>query len=88
MLETYKATLQGNKIEWQGETPRDLPVTVSVFVTILDNEPAQRKNNGKKMAQALAKVAALEKGTIAELENPSEWQREQRRDRQLAERED
>lgn len=87
MLETYKATLQGDRIEWQGEIPRNSPLAVSVFVTILDEEPPRQKTNGKKMAQALAKIALLN-GGITAIENPSEWQREQRQDRQLTERED
>jgi hypothetical protein len=87
MLETYKATLQGNKIEWQGEKPKALPLTVSVFVTILEEEKPRRKNNGKKMAEVLSKIASLN-GETAAIENPSEWQREQRQDCCFSERED
>ncbi len=88
MLETYKATLQGDKIEWQGEMPKTSPLAVSVFITILDETTPRRKTNGKKMAQALAKIASLNDRAVASIENPSDWQRERRQDRRLAERED
>ena len=41
MLQTYKATLNGNKIEWNGEVPEEVKNSeaVSVIVTILDEEP-------------------------------------------------
>ena len=87
MLETHKATLHGDQIEWQGEMPKISPRSVSVFITILDEETPRRKTNGRKMANALRKIASFNGGT-AIIENPSEWQREQRQDRQLAERED
>ena len=38
MLETYKATIQGDKIEWETDAPNDLRngKSVEVFITILD----------------------------------------------------
>ena len=41
MLETYKATIHGDKIEWQTDAPKILTKenSVEVFVTILDEEP-------------------------------------------------
>ena len=80
MLETYKATLQDNKVDWQGESPKSSSSAVYVFITILSEEPPRRETNGKKVAEALAKIALLNNGITA-IENPSEWQREQRRDR-------
>jgi hypothetical protein len=40
MLQTYKATLNGNQLEWNGETPEVVQnkESVSVIVTILDEE--------------------------------------------------
>ena len=40
MLQTYKATLNGNQIEWNGEVPEEVKnhQAVSVMVTILDEE--------------------------------------------------
>ena len=41
MLQTYKATLNGNQLEWNGEIPEEAKNSkaVSVIVTILDEEP-------------------------------------------------
>ncbi|MEK7830217.1 MAG: hypothetical protein AAB401_03980 [Acidobacteriota bacterium] len=85
MLETYQATLQGNHIEWSGDAP-PLALSsekVSVFVTILDQ--SKTASNGKAMAEALEKLAAA--GSLAEITDPIEWQREQRQDRALPGRE-
>ncbi len=40
MLQTYKATLNGNLLEWSGEVPEEVKnlETVSVIVTILEEE--------------------------------------------------
>jgi hypothetical protein len=40
MLETYKAILHGNKIEWETDAPKILQnnKSVEVFVTILEEE--------------------------------------------------
>lgn len=40
MLQTYKATLNGNQLEWSGEIPEEAKKreAVSVIVTILDEE--------------------------------------------------
>lgn len=40
MLQTYKATLNGNQLEWNGEVPEESKnlETVSVIVTILEDE--------------------------------------------------
>lgn len=40
MLQTYKATLNGNRLEWNGEVPEEAKSSeaVSVIVTILDEE--------------------------------------------------
>lgn len=41
MLQTYKATLNGNQLEWNGEVPEEVKNSeaVNVIVTILDEEP-------------------------------------------------
>ncbi len=41
MLQTFKATLNGNQLEWNGEVPEVVQTleSVSVIVTILDEEP-------------------------------------------------
>lgn len=40
MLQTYKATLNGNQLEWNGEVPEQIKnnEAVSVIVTILEDE--------------------------------------------------
>jgi len=40
MLQTYKATLNGNRLEWNGEVPEEIKNSeaVSVIVTILGDE--------------------------------------------------
>jgi hypothetical protein len=87
MLETYKATLHGNRIEWKGETPKvSSNITTDVFVTILDNKSLNIQQNGKKMAEILSELASL--GGINAIDDASEWQREQRQDRKILERED
>lgn len=45
MLQTYKATLNGNQLEWSDETPEEAKTdkAISVIVTILDEE-ANTKN--------------------------------------------
>jgi hypothetical protein len=62
MFNTYKATLTGEKIEWQGEIPQllDREQPVDVFVTILEENVAQKKSQGEKMAEALEKLAAIQ----------------------------
>ena len=87
MFNTYKATLTGEKIEWQGEIPRllDTGQPVDVFVTILKENVTPKKSQGKKMAEALEKLAAMQ--ALSEISNPEEWQREQRQDRELPGRE-
>ena len=44
MLQTYKATLSGNQLEWKGEIPEEAKncEAVSVIVTILDEETSAK----------------------------------------------
>ncbi len=79
MLNTYKAVLRGNRVEWTGEAPdrltRDRPVRVSV--TILETIAVQ----GQQMAEALEKLAHL--NAAPAIVDPVAWEREQREDRHL-----
>jgi hypothetical protein len=88
MLETYKATLRGNKIEWNGEIPKYLNVeeNVNVYITILEESNSRRENKfrGQKMSEALEKLASI--NALAEIKDASEWQRKHRQDRSLPER--
>jgi hypothetical protein len=82
MLEKYRATVQGNRIEWDDEIPKTLkkgrPQKVDV---ILISDQPKKKPNGKKMAEALAKIAA--KGGVSSIKDPDKWLREVRNDRPL-----
>ncbi len=83
MLEKYRATIHGDTIEWEGEIPKDLSKNTSIKVDITIVSPKQKlkKPNGKKMAEALAKIAA--RGGIRAIKDPVKWQREIRKDRPL-----
>ena len=87
MLETYKATLHGDKIEWETDVPTILEKenSVAVYVTIVDKVDVTDSPNGEKMAKVLKKMA--DKGGISAIENASQWQRAQRQDRNLVGRE-
>lgn len=82
MLETYKAIIHGDKIEWEKDAPQilDEKNSIAVYITVIDE--IDNLPDGKKMAEVLQTLAL--KGGISAIENPSEWQREQRRERNLA----
>ena len=84
MHQTYKAILRGNHLEWSGEAPGQLESEqpLEVHVTILNESPADKSaSQGRKMAEALERLAATD--ALAEIADPSEWQREQREERSL-----
>ena len=85
MLETYKAILRGDRIEWSGDAPEQLDAQqeVEVVVTILQSAATSSPaaSTGKAMAEALEKLAAT--NSVSGISNPSTWQREQRRERDL-----
>ncbi len=80
MRDTYRAILRGDRLEWTDPSPVDLNPEQPVEVTILD-EPDQTANRRKRMAEALEKLAASD--AFSEISDPSEWQREMRKDRPL-----
>lgn len=86
MPETYKATLIGDKIEWENDAPKILQKkkSIAVYVTVIDENDASTLPDGKKMADVLNEIAS--KGGVSAIENASECQREQRAERNLAER--
>ncbi|MGF1676590.1 MAG: hypothetical protein ACFCUV_23370 [Rivularia sp. (in: cyanobacteria)] len=86
MLQTFRATLKGNSLEW-GEGVQFLSgtdVKVQVLVTILEEEtiPAD-SGRGKRMAAVLEKLAQAQ--AFANID-PVAWQREIRQDRELPDR--
>lgn len=88
MLQTYKATLRGNILEWSEEMPdHSEDIAVEVYVTVLSNgqSSSDKKAQGKHMADALEKLASGD--SLAEISDPLAWQREQREERALPDRE-
>ena len=81
MLETYRAILLKDRVEWQDEAPKhDHPV--HVHVTVLDRVAADAdQSRGQAMAEALQRIA--DRGGLAGIADPAAWQREVRRDRPL-----
>lgn len=80
MGDTYKAILRGDQLEWTDVVPTHLTNEQPVEVTILD-EPGQIAIRRKRMAEALENLAAID--AFSGISDPSEWQREVRKDRPL-----
>ena len=85
MLEKYRATIHGDRIEWNNEVPKSVRDKKTITVDVAVVAAKSKKPNGKKMAEALGKIAA--KGGISSIKDPVKWQREIRKDRQLPGRE-
>jgi hypothetical protein len=88
MLETYQGILRDNRIEWSGEAP-PLPAReqgVRVHVTLLEPVTAPVPEQGRRMAEALERLAAL--AGVASVADPMAWEREMRQDRPLPGRDD
>ncbi len=83
MLRTYKAILKGDRLEWSGDAPV-LPGpehTVHVHVTLLDEPAPSEHSRGRRMAEALEQLAAID--AVRTIEDPEGWEREIRQDRGL-----
>ncbi len=89
MLQTYKAILRGDRLEWRDTPPEVLTSeqAIAVHVTILDEEATSERSDstGSRMAALLEQLASL--NTFAEIGDPQFWQREIRQARGLADRE-
>ncbi|KAA3663607.1 MAG: hypothetical protein DWQ04_09950 [Chloroflexi bacterium] len=87
MLMTYKAILRGNRLEWRENVPKKIAEQepVAVYITVLDEEvvPEEKKVQGQKMAAALDALGQLASLGIAD---PTAWEKEQRQDRELPQR--
>ena len=84
-MQTYRAILKGNRIEWTDPEPTDLSPAQPVQVTILDTpDSTDATARGQRMAKALERLAAA--GALSEITDPVEWQREIRKDRPLPDR--
>lgn len=88
MIQTYKAVLRGKQLEWSGDAPEcsEEEQPVDVYVTILQENDASlgAAARGQKMADALEKLASV--NALSEISDPSAWQREERQDRKLPDR--
>jgi hypothetical protein len=86
MLQTYRAILRGDRIDWI-DTPPDLQGDTEVQITFVQPESAEeRRARGQKAAAALERIARA--GGIRSIPDPSAWQREIRQDRPLPGRDD
>src|SRR6476646_6107824 len=88
MLNTYRALLRGQILEWLSDQPKNLPADqgVTVHVTILDETlPKVKKQQGRRMAAALEKLAKMH-SSIRSV-NATQWEREIRQERILPGRE-
>jgi len=82
MLRTYRAILNGDRVEWRGEEP-DATGALEVRITVLESTTLNQ--NGQRREQRIAALRQLaERGTLSELTDADDWQRQQRRDRPLA----
>jgi len=78
MQQRYQAVITGNTIRWIVPPPVELEEgkEISVEVTI------KSEDRGNAMYNALSKLSKI-KGVLSAIENPSEWQREIRKDKEL-----
>ncbi|MCY4578394.1 MAG: hypothetical protein OXD31_05035 [Chloroflexi bacterium] len=84
---TYKAVIDGERVEWISSKPRtDVPLEVEVSVWEEDREePRIKEERRAKAAAALREIA--KRGGVPEIPGPVAWQREIRKDRPLPGRE-
>ena len=89
MLNTYKAKLKGDHIEWAESPPPALNGgTTDVLVTVLGSQEADTADKAelrRRRVAALERIAA--RGGIKSIPDPIAWQREMREDRPLPGRE-
>lgn len=83
---TYRATLQGDRLQWQGEVPESVRdgLKVAVLVTVLNESELQLQ--AQQRLEILEQLAA--NGGVQAIPNPLQWQHEQRRERQLPARDE
>jgi hypothetical protein len=91
MMTTIKAVVQDDRIQWKEDVERVLPKNrpTQVLVTILEatSSGLSPEERGKRRVAALAALRNLASGNeFSTIENPVEWQREARADRELPRR--
>lgn len=86
MYKTYNATMRGNQIEWETDSPPvDTEAGVKVQITVLKQFEGTEEERKEKLFAALEKLA--HEGKTPWPEDPAAWQREIRQDRPLPGRE-
>lgn len=80
MFPTYRALLKDNQLEWLDDKPLLTDKTATVYVTLIE-EP-KTTTSPSQATEILAKIAELN-GSIKQIIDPVEWQRETRQDRPL-----
>lgn len=86
MIHIYSAILHGDRLEWTDAPPTPEVRGRSVRVKIEVEDEVERAERGRRMADALRKLAAGD-GALAEIEDPVAWEREIRQERPLPGRE-
>lgn len=87
MSRTYQAILRGDRVvQWRGDGP-DAAEELEVQITVLSDPPPQERNGNARQQMMHALEQLAERGTLAGIDDPQRWQREQRIDRPLAGRE-
>lgn len=83
MSETYQAIITGNTIRWLVGPPKELEGGEEISVEItLKRSDKRSLERGTAMYNALKNLSKLD-GVISSVENPTEWQREIRKDSAL-----
>lgn len=89
MLNTYKARVDGEHIDWIGKKPVGLTRgrKVTVEVSLLDDtrSPSTLKQQGETLALILENLALT--NPFSDIADPVAWERELRTDRKLPGRE-
>ncbi len=82
-MQTYKAILRGDRIEWEEDVPEQIrgQASLTVFVTILNQPAVADGTRGPRMAEPLQRLALS--GGVPSISDPLQWQRKQREDRDL-----
>ncbi|MGL4612003.1 MAG: hypothetical protein ACRCYY_20385 [Trueperaceae bacterium] len=85
MTNSYRATLKGNKLEWHSRVPDSTKETLEVSVVVLESSPEQKDQQGQRMAKALQALADI---NAFQNVDAIAWQKEQRQDRTLPNRDE
>lgn len=85
MSRTYEGVLRDSRIVWSREAP-PRHQAFHVRVTVLDDKAGEDASRGRRMAEALRRLA--ETDAFGGIADPVAWQRQSRSERSLPGRED